>query len=74
MQNGKEHFDDSRSDICNEKTLGGGQQYQDRIGKVPPPQARPFRLHPSLYNWDVRSYWAEQLIHISPSDDRITLD
>ena len=74
MQNGKEHFDDSRSDIYQENTLNGGQQFQDWLVKVPPPQASPFRLHPSLYGWDVRSYWAEQLILTSPSDDRSTLD
>ena len=74
MENGKEHFDASRSDICHEKTLDGGQQFQDWIRKTPPPQARPIRLHPVLYGWDVRSYWAAQLIHILPSDDRSTLD
>jgi hypothetical protein len=56
MQNSEEHLD-------------GGQQFQDWIRKTPPPQARPIRLHPALYGWDERSYWAGQLILISPSDD-----
>jgi len=74
MQNGKEHFDASRSDICYEKTLDGEQKFQDWIRKTPAPQARPIRLHPALYGWDMRSYWAGQLTLISPSDDRSTLD
>jgi hypothetical protein len=74
MQNGKEHLDVSLSDICHEKTLDGGQQFQDWIRKTPPPQGRPTRLHPALYGWDAHSYWAGQLILISTSDDRSTLD